>query len=212
MKKLLLLTLTKLFLRLHTFSYQIISGLVIQLNQGIHPKHRLIRYHRFFLAHLSNQDRVLDIGCGNGVLTAQMAKKVKSVTAIDQNQGHIALARKNFAAPNIIFRVGDATRDLPRQKFTVITLSNVLEHIKNRIHFLRTIKTLAPKIIVRVPLDNRDWLTLYKKELGLEWRLDKTHYLEYTPQTLRRELAKAGLRLVSYSIQFSEIWAIAQRK
>ncbi len=208
MKKLLLIQLTKLFLRLHTFSYQIISGLVVKLNHGIHPKHRLIRYQRFFLANLSPQDHVLDIGCGNGMLTSQIAKKVRAVTAIDQNLTNIAFARKKFAAPNIIFRVGEATRDLPRQKFTVIILSNVLEHIQDRASFLKKIKPLAPKILIRVPLYNRDWLTLYKKELGLEWRLDKTHYLEYTPQTLRQELVRAGLKLTSYSINFSEIWAV----
>jgi len=53
-----------------------------------------------------------------------------------------------------------------------------LEHIENRIEFLNKIKNLAPKILIRVPMINRDWITLYKKELGMEWRLDKTHYID----------------------------------
>ena len=54
---------------------------------------------------------------------------------------------------------------------------------------------------------NRDWITLYKKELGVEWQLDKTHHTEYTLETFKRELEQAGLSLEKYSIQFGEIWA-----
>lgn len=57
---------------------------------------------------------------------------------------------------------------------------------------------------------NRDWIILYKKELGIEWRLDKTHYIEYTLESFKEELEKAGLNLEKYSIQFGEIWAVAR--
>ena len=77
---------------------------------------------------------------------------------------------------------------MPNQKFDVIILSNVLEHIENRIEFLQKIKNLAPKILIRVPMINRDWITLYKKELGVEWRLDKTHYIEYTLESSKQKL------------------------
>jgi len=69
-------------------------------------------------------------------------------------------------------------------------LSNILEHIENRVKFLNKIKNLAPKILIRVPMINRDWITLYKKELGVEWRLDKTHYIEYTLESFEKELEK----------------------
>ena len=55
---------------------------------------------------------------------------------------------------------------------------------------------------------NRDWITLYKKELGVEYRLDKTHYIEYTLESFKKELEKAELKIQNYSIQFGEIWTI----
>jgi len=55
-----------------------------------------------------------------------------------------------------------------------------------------------------------NWITLYKKELGVEWRLDKTHYIEYTLESFKKELEKAELNLEKYSIQFGEIWAVAR--
>jgi len=57
---------------------------------------------------------------------------------------------------------------------------------------------------------NRDWLTYYKKEMGIEYRLDPTHRIEYTMESLREELEKAGLSIEKVSVQFGEIWAVAR--
>jgi hypothetical protein len=54
---------------------------------------------------------------------------------------------------------------------------------------------------------NRDWIVLYKKELGLAYMSDPTHHIEYTLETFIEELHKADLELKNYSIQFGEIWA-----
>jgi len=67
---------------------------------------------------------------------------------------------------------------------------------------------MAPKILIRVPMFNRDWITLYKKELGIEWCLDSTHFTEYSLESFQEELKKVGLNLKKYKIQFGEIWAI----
>lgn len=122
------------------------------------------------------------------------------------------MAKQRYSASNIEYIIGDVIEDLPDQKFDVIILSNVLEHIENRTEFLRRIKNLASKILIRVPMLNRDWITLYKKELGIEWRLDRTHYVEYTLASFKKELKKAELSLENYSIQFGEIWAVVIRE
>jgi hypothetical protein len=55
---------------------------------------------------------------------------------------------------------------------------------------------------------DRDWLTLYKKELGVEYRLDKGHFIEYTEQSFRDEVKEAGYKIVKLEIRFGEIYAI----
>ena len=192
--------LTKFALKLHDFSYKLASRLAIKVEGDLHPKHHLTNYHMFFVNNIEARDTVLDIGCGNGALAYDVAKKAKKVVGIDLNKENIKIAKENYLAPNIEYLVGDATKDLPSQKFDVIILSNVLEHIENRVEFLNKIKNLAPKILIRVPMINRDWITLYKKELGVEWRLDKTHYIEYTLESFKEELEKAGLNLEKYLI------------
>jgi len=57
---------------------------------------------------------------------------------------------------------------------------------------------------------NRGWLTYYERELGVEYRLDLTHKIEYTMESFARELEKAGLAIESASIQFGEIWAVVR--
>jgi len=203
----------KFLIKLHNFSYHWIGFFCVRDN--IHPKHRLMNYHQFFVDNINKEDVVLDVGCGNGALTCDLAKKAKKVVGIDINKKNIALAKKRFLRDNIEYICGDIltlidkNKGLRQSAFTVIILSNVLEHIKDRIEFLKDLASQHPKakFLIRVPMINRDWLTLYKKELGAEWRLDKTHFTEYTLESFKEELQKANLKIDKFSIQFGEIWA-----
>ena len=197
-----------LMLRLHNFSYKCSGFFSSKIESGVHPKHRLIDYHKFFVENMEPQDVVLDIGCGNGALTFDIAKKAAEVVGIDLNEKNIRIAREKFSAPNIEYIIGDVVKNFPASKFDVIILSNVLEHIEYRTELLNKIKNQGSKILIRVPMVNRDWITLYKRELGIEYRLDKSHFTEYTLESFQDELKRADLRLIKYSIQFGEIWAI----
>lgn len=91
----------RMLLRWHNFCYRGISSIAIAVEGGIHPKHRLMNYHQFFVDNVNPQDVVLDIGCGNGFLTYDVAKKARSVTAIDLNKDNIEFAQRNFNKDNI---------------------------------------------------------------------------------------------------------------
>lgn len=203
--------LAKLALQLHSFAYKLASKLSIAAEGGLHPKHRLMNYHQFFLDHVQPTDRVLDIGCGNGALAYDLAGKARTVVGIDTNEKNRTAWVGRFARTNLEYRVADATTFSPDEHFDVVVLSNVLEHIEHRVEFLGRIKHLAPLFLIRVPMIDRDWITLYKKELGLEYRLDTTHFTEYTLNQFTQELHDAGLAIQSSTIQFGEIWAVVTR-
>lgn len=200
--------LLKLALKLHSFSYKLISYLAIKNENGLHPKHRLIGYHEFFTNNISSSDRVLDIGCGNGSLAKDIAGKAKTVLGVDIDPNLIEKAKRKNPAPNLEYRALDATKDLSNEKFDVIVMSNVLEHIDKRVEFLKGIHGLADKYLFRVPMVDREWVTLLKKELGLDYRLDTTHFTEFTFAQFKDEFEKAGYTIESHSVQFGEIWAI----
>lgn len=200
--------LVKLFLRLHGYLYQKISQYAVEIENGIHPKHRIMQYHNFFINNIDTEDIVLDVGCGNGFNTYLIAKKAKKVIGIDINKENIDYAKKKFSQSNIEYILGDILDFSYNHKFNVIVLSNVLEHIKERIKLLLKLKKLGNRFLIRVPMINRDWITLYKKELNIDYRLDQTHYVEYTTDSFLEELKKAKLVMEDFSIQFGEIWAV----
>ena len=177
-----------------------------------HVKHRITQYHQFFLNHISKDDTVLDIGCGQGLLTHQTAQKAKYVVGIDNNRDSIAYAKNNFTLPNLTFIQDDVTSHHFQQIFDIIILSNVLEHIKDRAGFLSKIKNTAKTFLIRVPMIDRDWTVLLKKELGVEYRLDPTHYTEYTEKQFRNEMENAGLQINNLSIKFGEIYSVLEQK
>ncbi len=210
-RKTTLIQIIKLFLRVHSLSYRLIGFLSQKIEEDrVHPKHRLMNYHKFFVDNVSENDTVLDIGCGNGALSYDIATKAKKIVGIDLNEKNISFAKENYSKKNIKYICGDALKDVPNEKFDVIIMSNVLEHIENRVEFLEQMREQTAKFLIRVPMINRDWITLYKKEMGMDYRLDKGHYVEYTPESFEEEMKKAKLKIVDCSIQFGEIWATVE--
>ena len=201
-----------LVVRVHNKCYNVLAQLAIMDNNGAHPKHRILGYHQFFVDSVAPGDRIIDVGCAHGEVAYDVAGKARAVVGIDFNEKSIAEARAKRVRPNLEYIVGDATVYPFKEKFDKIILSNVLEHIDKRIEFLQKMHTLGGTILIRVPLINRDWLPMYKKEKGLEYRLDLTHYIEYTPEVLNQELAASSWQLEKYSIQFGELWGVVQAK
>ena len=194
-------------------AYEGLGKYAAVLEGGVHPKHRLMKYHQFFVDNVESEDVVLDIGCGNGLLALDIAQKATKIVGIDLNSSNIKQAeerRKKYGYDNVVFRLEDATEIEFDRRFDKIVISNILEHIKERKTFLNKIKKLSSVLLIRVPMINRDWLTLYKKELGLEYRLDRSHYIEYTVESLQTELKEAGFILKQFTVQFGELWGIAQ--
>lgn len=188
----------------------------IRYGNGIHTKHKHIKYHDFFIENTPAGSKVLDIGCGNGALTFDVAKYVigSTVYGIDLNENNISIAKKQFAHEKIVYIQGDALKDLPDETFDIIILSNVLEHLEKRIDFLKNIisRYNPEKILLRVPIYERDWRVPLKEELGVDCRLDHTHYIEYRQEEFFNEINLAGLKAEKYHIKWGEIWAVAVSK
>jgi ubiquinone/menaquinone biosynthesis C-methylase UbiE len=57
---------------------------------------------------LTKDDVLLDVCCGNGLLTHHLAKHCKAVLGIDFSQTHIDFANQNYASPIVHFKCMDA--------------------------------------------------------------------------------------------------------
>jgi len=195
---------------LDAFLYSLQGQKSIVYGGGLHTKHRHIRYHEFFIGRIAPEDNVLDIGCGNGAVDYDIAEKTGArVTGIDISEANIAAARQQFSHPRIHYIAGNALSDLPQERFDVVLLSNVLEHLPDRPQFLQQVQSItkAQRMLIRVPLFEREWRVPLKRELGVEWRLDPTHETEYTIESFREEMDKAGLKIDHLEARWGELWA-----
>ena len=207
--------LIKLLLHLHNYFYSAISYLSQFLEKNkLHPKHRIIKYHQWFSNKVKKNWIILDIGCSIGALSYFLSKNSRKVIGIDFNKDSIEIAKKKYNKFNIEFIFGDVTTYNFKKfkKIDCVVISNVLEHIKKREQFLNKIKDISNLILIRIPMFNRDWITAYKKEMGIEWRLDKTHFVEYTFENFKNELKNVGLTIKEYKIEWGEIYAVVKRE
>ena len=193
---------------------RVISGQIdlaaLQYGDGVHVKHRLMRYHDFFVTRIKPGERVLDVGCGYGAVAHSIAERAGArVTGIDLSAANVAQARASFSTAGLAFVHGEAPRDLKDEHFDVIVLSNVLEHVKERRDFLAALcaKATPSRLLIRVPMFDREWRVPLRQELGLFHFSDPTHHIEYTRESFEDEMSGAGLEIVHLQVNWGEIWA-----
>lgn len=88
-------------------------------------------------------EKILDLGCGTGELTAQLATTGAQVMGIDGSASMIASARQHF--PDIKFVVADATSFSVPEKFDAVFSNAVLHWIRQKEKVLDRIhKHLVP--------------------------------------------------------------------
>jgi SAM-dependent methyltransferase len=203
--------LLRLLLALDNVLYRYTSLAAVRYGGGLHPKHRLTAYHDFFARHIGDGERVLDIGCGLGVVDYDVVTRTGAfVTGVDHDAAAIAHAQQRYRHERLRFVVGDAWTAAAGQAFDVVVLSNVLEHLDDRAEFLTTIRMkIAPRrLLIRVPLFERDWRVPLKAELGVDYRLDPTHRIEYREAEFRDDVRRGGFAVLEAEIRWGEIWAV----
>jgi SAM-dependent methyltransferase len=187
-----------------------IDLLALAYGDGVHVKHRIMRYHDFFVERITAGERVLDIGCGYGAVAFSMASRTGAeVVGLDLEAANVAKARTLFVHDRLTFVHGEAPQTLPPGRFDVIVMSNVLEHIEHRVAFLREVQKRATpaRWLIRVPMFNRDWRPALRQELGLYAYGDPTHFTEYTRESFESEMRDAGFVIRHLQVNWGEIWA-----
>jgi SAM-dependent methyltransferase len=211
--------LIKPILRWHSQCYKWAGTYAVILNDGVHPKHYIIKYEEWFLEHIEPGWTVLDVGCDTGMLPVLLAEKAAFVYAVERDNERITVARTQYTRPNVEYILADATTyDYHLcQPINCVTMSNVLEHIEHRVDFLKKIvhqikwaDEYHKCFLFRVPMLNREWIVLYKKELGLDYRLDPTHHIEYTLEQFEEELGQANIVPKKVEVRFGEIYALCE--
>ena len=80
---------------------------------------------------LTPEDLVVDLGCGNGVVTERVAERVARVAGIDVSKPLLEAARSNHARTNCTYHVGDLAElgSLPIEDVTKAYSYEVLQYL-----------------------------------------------------------------------------------
>lgn len=74
-------------------------------------------------------EKILDLGCGSGQLTAKIAESGADVTGFDRSEEMIAEARRNF--PSLKFEIGDAANFRVDAPFDAVFSNAALHWVKD---------------------------------------------------------------------------------
>jgi SAM-dependent methyltransferase len=95
----------------------------------------------YLLPHLKPTDRLLDVGSGPGTITADLARLVGEVVALEINRDAAALTTGELerqGVSDVDVRVGDVQAlDLPDDGFDVVHAHQVLQHVADPVAALR---------------------------------------------------------------------------
>lgn len=143
---------------------------------------------------------VLDLGCSQGLLARPLAEKRARVVGVDaREQDWLASELASYHQRDL-----EESLELPMgREFDFVVISDVIEHLRNREQLLRGARRFLKeggRLIVSTP-NVALWfyrlsLLVGRFEYGARGVLDKTHVHLYTRSTFRREIERAGFRII----------------
>jgi 2-polyprenyl-3-methyl-5-hydroxy-6-metoxy-1,4-benzoquinol methylase len=168
----------------------------------------------YLIPQLRPGQQVLDIGCGPGTITTDLAQRVApgSVVGIDNDPAPLGEARteaQRHGVHNVSFAVADVHNlDFPNGTFDVVHAHQVLQHLAEPVAALREMRRVCtPGGIVAARDADYAATTWYPPQAGLD------HWLDLYRRVARSNRAEpdAGRRLLSWATAagFSEITSSA---
>ena len=147
--------------------------------------------------------RILDVGCGGGLLSEALARLGAQVVGVDASVGNIAAARLHARSQGVVvdYRLGVPTEVLaPDEQFDVVLALEVVEHVSDVPAFVATVaQGVAPGGLLFASTIDRTWKSFVFAILGAEYVLRVlprgTHQWKrfVRPAELSAEVGRAGL-------------------
>ncbi len=167
--------------------------------------------------------RILDIGCGGGILSEPLARLGAQVVGADPSEANIEVARRHAGLVDLRIDYRAVTaEDLADkgERFDVVLALEVVEHVADIDLFLRRCSEMVkPNGLLIAATINRTMKSLLLAKIGAEyvlrWLPRGTHRWDkfVTPDELEAAVTKAGLKVVDergvvYRV-FQDAWALS---
>lgn len=169
-------------------------------------KHPLRQYsNNYILNFIKETDYVLDLGCHYGHITSSIANKAQYVVGIDYDNIAIENAKKLYSKENLFFVCDEVSNYLTNnsQKFDVLILSHILEHIDNPESLILRCKPFVKYIYIEVPDFDKSYLNQYRSDMKLDLiYTDVDHVSEFDRHEIKELIAKCELQLIEAEYRF----------
>jgi 2-polyprenyl-6-hydroxyphenyl methylase/3-demethylubiquinone-9 3-methyltransferase len=150
--------------------------------------------------------RMLDIGCGGGILSEPLARLGADMTGADPSEDNIAVARDHAREAGIVIDYRATTaEDLAAagERFDIVLAMEVVEHVADVDAFLETCTTMVkPGGLMIAATLNRTLksfaLAIVGAEYVLRWLPRGTHQWDkfVKPEELERAIERGGLQVI----------------
>jgi SAM-dependent methyltransferase len=180
--------------------------LLIEMGFAKSFKLRDVKFKKYLdLLGIKKDDKVLDVGCGEGIFLARVAKTYEvDGTGVDISKKSIATAKslrlRSGQAYRLRFQVADATKlPFPNESFNHVLSFDALEHVRGQSKALsEMVRVLAPGGSLLVYTLNRNqrytWnLLLDKLGVDVYKRVDHDPSLFLEPRWVKKELERMGI-------------------
>jgi SAM-dependent methyltransferase len=185
-----------------------------------HANRTLANSAAYLIPRLRPGARVLDVGCGPGTITVDLAARVApgAVVGIEPTPGPLADARAHAAAvgaENATFAVGDAyALDYPDGAFDVVHAHQVLQHLGDPVAALREmLRVCAPDGVVAARDADYAAMTWYPADPALDRWLAVYRAVAHgngaEPDAGRRLLAWANAAGATEVTASASVWCYA---
>jgi 2-polyprenyl-3-methyl-5-hydroxy-6-metoxy-1,4-benzoquinol methylase len=158
----------------------------------------------FSKRYIKKNDVLLSVGCGDGTVVKGLSDSVNRVIALDVSENALRVAKKFNHANNIEYILTPIEKFETTEKFNVIVLFEVIEHVYDPLLVLKKInQLLVPGGVVLISTPNYMRLTrrvkmlpiissIRKKRGKRNDRINCDHVAEYTFQQVNEFLHIAG--------------------
>jgi trans-aconitate 2-methyltransferase len=174
---------------------------------------------------LEGTERILDVGCGDGKITAEIAGRVPrgSVVGVDPSRDMIAFAASHFGPPvqaNLHFEVADVRRLPYRDEFDVVVSFNALHWVPEQgaaLGSIRAAQKPGGRALLRlVPESRRKCLEDVIEDVRQEarwadyFRGFQRPYVHFTPEEYRALAEHNGFRVLRLQVE-DQAWDFKTR-
>ncbi len=157
------------------------------------------------LIQFNNDDVILDVGCGDGKITAYIADQISNgtITGMDISDKMVKLASSNFAKPRRDFIQGSAESIPFKRQFTKLVSFNTLHWVLNQQKALESMRDALRDdgtMLLVLPAKSANNIGILSEKLAKtsKWSTHFPHMKQeriyFTPEEYKELLAQARLK------------------